>query len=140
MAILKQPKLNQFALIAALIVAVSPAAAQTSSQNNLSGGQSLNAAGQSQSLNATGQQLSGQGGRSPASPPVTGVICMEEMTATFCNVVSGPNTAGYGSGGGSSASGSSASSGASTSSAGGGTNAAAIPACGQFPPANELCN
>jgi hypothetical protein len=69
---------------------------------------------------------------------------MEEMTATFCNVVTGPNTAGYGSGGGSSASSGAASSGASggasASSAGGGTNAAAIPACGQFPPANELCN
>ena len=33
--------------------------------------------------------------------PTTGVICIEEMTATFCNVPSGPNTNGYGSPGGS---------------------------------------
>jgi hypothetical protein len=135
-------KLKQFVLITTLVVAVSPAAAQS----NPSSVQSLNAAGQSQLQNSTGQQSSGQNGPSPTSPPVTGVICMEEMTATFCNVVTGPNTAGYGSGGGSSASsgaassGASASGGASASSAGGGTNAAAIPACGQFPPANELCN
>lgn len=52
------------------------------------------------------------------------------MTATFCNVPTAPNTAGYGA--------ASTSSGASPSSAG--TPISSVPACAEEPPANELCN
>ena len=47
---------------------------------------------------ALGQQQSGgQSGQSaPTQVPTTGVFCIEEMTATFCNVPTGPNTGGYG--------------------------------------------
>jgi hypothetical protein len=69
----------------------------------------------------------------PTQAPTTGVFCIEEMTATFCNVVTGPNTNGYGT---RSASGSS--SGAGSSGAGGGTSS--IPPCPAEPPFNELCN
>jgi hypothetical protein len=72
----------------------------------------------------------------------TGVICLEEMVATFCNVPTGPNLNGYGSSGsvGSrAASGSSAGSGV-NGPAGGAGPSAAIPTCSEFPPANELCN
>ena len=77
--------------------------------------------------------------------PTTGVICIEEMTATFCNVPSGPNTNGYGSpggsgGGGTGSSGGSGSAAASASGGGAGVNTTSIPACGGFPTANELCN
>jgi hypothetical protein len=81
--------------------------------------------------------------------PTTGVICIEEMTATFCNVPSGPNTNGYGSlggsgsGSGTGSSGGSGSTGGSASAAASGgavVNTSSIPACGGFPTANELCN
>src|SRR4029077_16855426 len=55
--------------------------------------------------------------------PTPGVICIEEMTATFCNVPSGPNTNGYGSPGGSG-------DGGTGSSGGGGVAAAAAPPAG----------
>jgi hypothetical protein len=91
-------------------------------------------------VTTTGQPQSGN------RSPTTGVICTQEMTATFFNVPSGPNTNGYGSPGGSRSSGGTGSSGgsgsaaASASSGGGGVNTSSIPACGGFPTANELCN
>jgi hypothetical protein len=59
----------------------------------------------------------------------TGVICDEEMTATFYNVTTSPNNAGYGTSGG-----------AAATSAGITTPSPATPSCGAFPPADELCN
>jgi opacity protein-like surface antigen len=84
---------------------------------------------------SNGQQSAGQAGQSTSSQaPTTGVICMEEMTATFCNVVTGPSSGGYGSSGGSGSGGGSASGGGPAS------NTSSIPPCSTFPPANELCN
>ena len=62
--------MKKLAMIAALLLATSPVEAQVATSN--------------------GQELSGgQIGQSAASQaPTTGVICEEEMTATFCNVVS----------------------------------------------------
>jgi hypothetical protein len=98
------------ALIAALAVAASPAAAQVATPN-----------GQAQS--------STQGvATAPTQAPITGVFCIEEMTANFCNVVTGPNAGGYGA----------RSSSGSASGPGGGT--ASIPPCPAEPPFNELCN
>jgi len=79
---------------------------------------------------STGQQRSGVQGRqsAPSQAPTTGVFCIEEMTATFCNVPSGPNTNGYGSSGGSAASG------------GVRSNRSSIPLCASGTPANELCD
>jgi hypothetical protein len=116
------------ALFFTLLLALPPAAAQVATSN--------------------GQQSAGRTGQSTGSQaPETGVICIEEMTATFCNVVTGPNNAGYGSngssagsGGGSGSSGGSGSGGGSGSSAGTLSNTSSIPPCSAFPPANELCN
>jgi len=96
-------------------------------------------------VTTTGQQPSG------SQSLTTGVICLQEMTATFCNVPSGPNTNGYGSSGGSGSSGSSGSGGgagsgagsasaAGSASSGAGANTSSIPACSGFPSPNELCN
>jgi hypothetical protein len=102
--------MNKFAIIAALIFAASPAAAQLVTPN-----------GQAQS--------STQGGATGLTQaPITGVFCIEEMTANFCNVVTGPNTGGYGARSGS----------GSASGPGGGTSS--IPPCPAEPPFNELCN
>jgi hypothetical protein len=101
--------------------------------------------GAATSTTTNGQQQSG------SQSPTTGVICLEEMTATFCNVPSGPNTDGYGSIGGSGSSSGSGSSGGSGSgggsaaaagsaSSGAGANTSSIPACSGFPSPNELCN
>jgi len=68
-------------LIAALLLTASPVAAQSPQQP-------LGAAGQTNT----------------SSLPNTGVICQEEMTATFCNVPTSQNASGYGSGGGGSGS------------------------------------
>ena len=66
--------MKKLALIAALLLAASPVAAQSL------------------------QQPLGAGGQTNTSQiPNTGVICEEEMTATFCNVPTSPNSAGYGS-------------------------------------------
>jgi hypothetical protein len=80
--------MKRLALIAALLLAASPVQAQVATSN--------------------GQQLlGGQVGQpAPSQAPTTGVICEEEMTATFCNVPSSPNTAGYGSSGATGSSGS----------------------------------
>jgi len=88
------------------------------------------------------QQTGGRGGQSaPPQAPTTGVFCIEEMTATFCNVVTGPNTNGYGSRGVSASRSGSVSGGVSLSSgAGGGINNSSIPPCPSEPPFNELCN
>ena len=103
--------MKKLAMIAALLLATSPVEAQVATSN--------------------GQELSGgQIGQSAASQaPTTGVICEEEMTATFCNVVTGPNNAGYGTAGG-----------AAATTAGITTPSPAIPTCSNFPPADELCN
>ena len=91
------------------------------------------------------QQPLGAGGQTNNSPLTnTGVICLQEMVATFCNVASGPNNAGYGS---STASRSSTGAGVSAGSgvSGGsfssiGTSTTSVPPCGAFPAPNELCN
>src|SRR6202049_3007041 len=64
--------------------------------------------------------------------PNTGVICQEEIAATFCNVPTSPSHRGYRS---------TAVSGAASGSGGGaGSITPSIPLCSAFPPANELCN
>ena len=73
--------MRKFALISALLLGASPAAAQVTTS-------------------LTEGQLGGQGIQSATSQaPTTGVLCTEEMTATFCNVPSGPSEGGYRSGG-----------------------------------------
>ena len=114
--------MKKLALISALLLAVSPAAAQVATSN-----------GQQQS-----GALSGQSGQTQA--PTTGVFCIEEMTATFCNLATGPNTGGYGSRGVSTSISGAASSGVSASSGGAGGISSSIPPCGSEPPFNELCN
>jgi hypothetical protein len=119
-------------LIAALLLAASPVAAQSVQQPLGAGGQT-----------------------NTSSLPNTGVICIEEMTATFCNVPTSPSHGGYGlssTSGSSSASGlsgtpgsrsgygSSAGSGSSGGAGGAGTTASSTPPCSAFPPPNELCN
>jgi hypothetical protein len=61
------------ALTVALLFAASPVAAQQ-----------------------TQQALGTNGQINTSTLPNTGVICQEEMVATFCNVATGPNNAGYG--------------------------------------------
>jgi hypothetical protein len=97
--------MKKLALVAALILAASPVAAQVATSN--------------------AQELSGESALSaPSQAPVTGVICIEEMTATFCNVPTAPSNGGYYSG----------------VTVGSSAPPAAIPPCPEFPPANELCN
>src|SRR5215831_12347858 len=111
--------MKKLALISALLLAASPAAAQLATSSRV-------------------QQLNGQSVQStPTVAPTTGVFCIEEMTATFCNVVTGPNTSGYGS---RSVSSRAASSGVSASSGGAGAVSPSIPPCSSEPPFNELCN
>jgi hypothetical protein len=95
------------------------------------------------------EQALGTGGQVNNSIlPNNGLICVEEMVATFCNQPTGPNTAGYGSSTASSGSNATSGSGAASgSSAGSGVGASSsgisttsIPSCGAFPPPNELCN
>jgi hypothetical protein len=93
-----------------LILAAAPAAAQPATTNN-------------QARPATQNGVTGS-----TQAPITGVFCIQEMTANFCNVVTGPNTGGYGARNGS----------GSSSGPGGGT--ASIPPCAPEPPFNELCN
>jgi hypothetical protein len=102
--------MNKLMFIAAFVFAASPAAAQLATPN-----------GQSQS------STQGSATRSTQAP-IAGVFCIEEMTANFCNVVTGPNTGGYGARSGS----------GSGSGPGGGTSS--IPPCSAQPPFNELCN
>jgi uncharacterized membrane protein YgcG len=103
--------MKKFAIIAAFVFTASPAAAQVVTPN-----------GQAQLATPNGQ----------AQAPITGVFCIEEMTANFCNVVTRPNTGGYGARTGS------GSGNGSSSGPGGGTSS--IPPCPMEPPFNELCN
>ena len=64
--------MKKLALIYALLLAASPAAAQLATSQRV-------------------QQLGGESVQStPIEAPRTGVFCIEEMTATFCNVTTGP--------------------------------------------------
>jgi hypothetical protein len=104
-------------LISLLLLADSPVAAQDATSNR--------------------RQPLGAGGQIATSPFTnTGVICEEEMTATFCKVPTGPNGGGYGSGSGSTSvtAGSGSGGGASVGSI------QSIPPCGSEPPPNELCD
>ncbi len=113
-------------LFAAVLLTVLPVEALVSILN-----------GQLESGGQSGQFATSQ---PSTTAPTTGVICEEEMTATFCNVVTGPNSGGYGSNG----AGSSAGSGSGVGSGpGGGASAGSImsiPPCGSEPPPNELCD
>src|SRR5215471_8800925 len=114
--------MKKLALIYALLLAGSPAAAQLATSSRV-------------------QELNGQSVQTtPTVAPTTGVFCIEEMTATFCNVTTGPNTSGYGSRSVSTASSRAASSGASPSSGGAGAISPSLPPCSSEPPFNELCN
>jgi hypothetical protein len=111
--------MKKLALIYALLVVASPAAAQLATTSEV-------------------QQLGGPAVQSTATvAPPTGVFCIEEMTATFCNVTTGPNTSGYGSRRVSTSSSGAASS---ASSGGAGAISPSIPPCSSEPPFNELCN
>jgi hypothetical protein len=100
--------MTKVAVVSALLLAASPAGAQSQQQ-------ALGAAG---TIN-----------NSPLTDP--GIICQEEMTATFCNTATSPNTSGFGSG-----SGAASSSGAGSA----GNTMMSIPTCGALGPADELCN
>jgi hypothetical protein len=69
------PVVKIFALTVALLMAASPVVAQQKQQ------QALGAGGQTNNSILTNN----------------GLICLEEMVATFCNQPTGPNLAGYGS-------------------------------------------
>ncbi len=112
--------MRKLALIAALLFAASPVAAQVTTPN--------------------GQiQLGNQSGLSAPSP-TTGVFCIEEITATFCNIPTAPNTDGYGSSSRAAPSSGTVSGSGSASVSGGGSNTSSIPPCTNEPPFNELCN
>jgi hypothetical protein len=114
--------MKKLALIYALLLVASPAAAQLATSSRV-------------------QELGGPAVQSaPIIAPPTGVFCIEEMTATFCNVTTGPNTSGYGSRRVSTPSSGAASSGVSPSSGGAGAVSPSIPPCSSEPPFNELCN
>jgi hypothetical protein len=105
--------MKRLAFIAALLLTASPVAAQVATSSV--------------------QQPLGTGGQTNTSSlPNTGVVCEEEMTATFCNVPTSPNAGGYGSVG----------AGAASSSGTGsvGSTTTSIPTCAAEWPANELCN
>jgi hypothetical protein len=108
-------RLKLLSLIVVLAVTASPVAAQTSG----SSGQGSNSSQGGSSSQSGNSAQTGQ-----LSQSSTGVICEEEMTGTFCNTVTSSSSGGYG---------------ASSSSVGSATPTP-IPACGAFPPANELCN
>jgi hypothetical protein len=108
-AIMTKTKLATVASLAfaALVFAALPAAAQ---------------------LGTTNDQVRSPPQNGTTQAPITGVFCIEEMTANFCNVVTRPNSGGYGARSGSGSSGG----------PGGGTTS--IPPCPSEPPFNELCN
>jgi len=112
--------MKKLALIVAPVLAASPVAAQVTTSM-----------GQQELGFQSGQSAEPQ---AQAPPPSTGVFCIEEITATFCNVPTGPGTGGYGSSGGSGGSGPSG------SGAAPGGNASSLPPCPSEPPFNELCN
>ena len=111
--------MKKLALIYALLLAASPAAAQLATSSRV-------------------RELNGQSVQTtPIEAPTTGVFCIEEMTATFCNVTTGPNTSGYGSRSVSTSSSRAASSGVSASSGGAGAISPSIPPCSSEPPFNN---
>ena len=109
--------MKRLAFITALLLATSPVAAQSRQQ-----------------------ALSGSGTTNSSPLPNTGIICQDEMTATFCNAPTSPNTSGYGSSRGSAASSGSVSSGGSAASGGVRSNTSSTPLCASGTPANELCD
>jgi hypothetical protein len=114
--------MKKLALICALLLVASPAAAQLATLSSE-------------------QQLGGPAVQSTATAaPTTGVFCIEEMTATFCNVTTGPNISGYGSPSVSTSTSGTASSSLSASSSGAGSFSPSIRPCSSEPPFNELCN
>jgi hypothetical protein len=92
---------------AALVFAAFPAAAQLGTTNN---------------------QVRSPPQNGTTQAPITGMFCIEEMTANFCNVVTRPNSGGCGARSGSGLSG------------GPGGSTTSIPPCPSEPPFNELCN
>jgi hypothetical protein len=120
--------MKKLVLIAAVVVAASPAGAQLAAPNDQVSSSTQGAAAGT-ARGATGS----------TQAPSTGVFCIEEMTATFCNVVTGPNTGGYGtrsrSGSGSAGGGT-----ATSAAAGAGGGTSALPPCPAEPPFNELCD
>jgi hypothetical protein len=139
------------ALILAALAATSPCAlAQSVSTNAVTTTANVQSAASGQQGIGTATTTGQQGNQTNSANQTSGTICEQEMTATFCNTPTAPNTNGYGAiGGGSGASASGASgsgSGAGSASAGSGgsgagaNNTSSIPSCGGFPSANELCN
>ena len=114
--------MKKLALIYALLLAASPAAAQLATSSRV-------------------QELNGQSVQTtPIEAPTTGVFCIEEMTATFCNesqgrtrvataraacphLAVGPHQAAY-----------------LHRAAGASAISPSIPPCSSEPPFNELCN
>jgi hypothetical protein len=99
------------------------------------------AAAVAQSATSSGQSpFNSQRDQSTRAPtlraPTTGVFCTQEMTATFCNVVTGPNTNGYGR----NAVGSTGAAGVGGTAGAGGAAASSLPPCPSHPPFNELCD
>jgi hypothetical protein len=73
--------MKKVALVVALIAIVFPAVSPVSAQVGTSNGQERIAA-----PNSPQQPGSQSGQRAPSQAPTTGTFCIEEMTATFCNV------------------------------------------------------
>lgn len=100
-----------FAVTLALVILITPAAAQVVTQRDRSA-----------------FQAEGQSSPSSSPGPTTGVICQEEVDATFCNAVGSPSNWGFGA----------------TSGAQGTVGSPAvptpIPACGNFWPPGEQCD
>src|SRR5437763_16817458 len=129
--------MKRLALVAAIVFSASAGLAVLATSPAVA--QRATSSGQSQSaVQGTLQGVLPAPTPAPNQGPTTGVFCIEEMTATFCNVVTGPNTNGYGTRSAGS-SGASGSSGAPGSSGGGGGNSS-IPPCPAQPPFNELCD
>jgi hypothetical protein len=70
----------------------------------------------------------GQASGASSLAPATGTICDEENGGTFCNFIGSPSNGGYGASNGSGGT------------AGSSSVPTPTPPCGDFPPANELCN
>jgi hypothetical protein len=120
--------MKKVALVVALIAIVFPAVSPVSAQVGTSNARERIAAPN------TPQSGSQSGQPAPSQAPTTGTFCIEEMTATFCNVPVGPNTNGYGSAAGTASTSGSASTGGSTggggsAASGGSINASSLPPC-----------
>jgi len=82
--------MKKVALVVALIAIVFPAVSPVSAQVGTSNAQERIAAPN------TPQSGSQSGQPAPSQAPTTGTFCIEEMTATFCNVPVGPTRMGTG--------------------------------------------